>query len=767
MDAATEPDSPSAQTHLILASIRRDLGLMQRARDAVRAPMTAPVRFDVLCGLAIVLLGRDRITAVVAASTLLESGLRWRKSTPELVSSLNLALATDPHFWSAGRAYELTDVDALFHLLGPVLLIAASPSSVPHRSPPKAAVPKAARLTVQKPAAAKLGMAKPAIATPVIASPTTCWATSMMFASPPAPALALDMPAPPAFRSSALEVIWAREPLEALGIHSTLQVLSLVARAHAIAVASTFADLLSPSTLHDLVPHAYQLETVQRVVRALHGRALLADEVGLGKTIKTLLVLREYQLRGMLRRALIVAPSALVPQWVGELSSRAGVETRTFDDAAFSEDPKVFLEQDGVFVLSLSRARTARMAPLVQALPWDLVVVDEAHHIKNRTTVGWKLVDKLVSRFLLLLTATPMETDLEELYNLVTLLKPGQFATPAAFKAQFVDRKDPTSPRNRERLRTLLGEVMVRNTRASCGLALPPRFVTTILVEPSVADRALYEAAVALVRSEATQGARSMLASSLLLEAGSSPHAVRATVARALARGVSNTALDAIAVAARASGSQSKLDRLVEIVRGHGGRALVFTRYRATLDAVVDALTAAGLGAVAFHGGLSASAKEAALARFAGTQTCLVATDLGSEGHNLQHCNIVVSFDIPWNPMLLEQRIGRLHRMGQTRDVHVYHLALKGSAEERLLEVLDGRLHLFELVVGEMDMVLGNLSDDRDLEERILALYAEARDDADVSTGFETIADELLRARRRYEDARALDDATFGEDFVP
>ena len=143
----------------------------------------------------------------------------------------------------------------------------------------------------------------------------------------------------------------------------------------------------------------------------------------------------------------------------------------------------------------------------------------------------------------------------------------------------------------------------------------------------------------------------------------------------------------------------------------------------------------------------------------------MLATDVGGEGQNLHFCHVLINLDLPWNPMVVEQRIGRLHRMGQTSEVRVYNLCAQGTAEERVLEVLDRRVHLFELVVGEMDMVLGNIADERDLEERILALYADSRTDAEVSAGFDEIARELLEARGRYEKTRALDTALFGEDY--
>ena len=180
---------------------------------------------------------------------------------------------------------------------------------------------------------------------------------------------------------------------------------------------------------------------------------------------------------------------------------------------------------------------------------------------------------------------------------------------------------------------------------------------------------------------------------------------------------------------------------------------------------VCELLDGARVPHVSFHGGLNGEAKQKALAAFREGTRVLVATDAGGEGQNLQFCHVLCNFDLPWNPMLIEQRIGRLHRMGQTQEVRVYNLCARGTVEERVLDVLDRRLHLFELVVGEMDMVLGNLADDRDLEERILGLYATAQSDEEILQGFDALAGELLAARRRYEKTKELDAALFGQDY--
>lgn len=600
----------------------------------------------------------------------------------------------------------------------------------------------------------------------------------------PTPAVTPATPAAPALPSApaALAFTAAARVLPALDASvfarvldaraATLDAVALALDGQRLASAAQFDELLALASMRDVTPHRYQTETVRRVLRALRGRGILADEVGLGKTVEAMMVLREYQVRGMARRALVLCPASLVAQWAGELAQKAGITARTTDDPRAKDEPDAFWSEPGVVVASLALARAAKHAPAVQQHPWDIVIVDEAHHIKNRATMGYKLVGGLKQRFLLLVTATPVENDLEEIYNLVTLLRPGQFDTPTAFRKRFVDPKDPTRPKDRESLRALLAEVMVRNTRAQSGLALPPRFVSTVSVPMSDDERSLYAMVLAFVRLHHEDASLQLAATSLLLEAGSSPRAVRATVARMREKAKGDAKkelrekLKVLEGLATAAGGTGKTAALLQIVATQRDPVLVFTRYRETLDEVVAAVERAGVAAVAFHGGLDAREKAAALARFrAGGAVVMVATAAGSEGHNLQHCNVLVNFDLPWNPMAIEQRIGRLHRMGQTREVHVYNLCSKDTIEERVLDVLDRRVQLFQLVVGEMDMVLGNLADEKDLEDWLVQSVARAKSDAEVDAAFDRLAEELLAARGRYEKTRALDDALFGKDF--
>jgi SNF2 family DNA or RNA helicase len=553
------------------------------------------------------------------------------------------------------------------------------------------------------------------------------------------------------------------------------QLLSL--QAFRLRLRDQFDELLCLSRLTKIRRLDYQVETVLKVLRTFRGRALLADEVGLGKTIEAGMLIAEFVMRGMARRTLVIVPAALVGQWQAELREKFEIEARCSDDVSFRSNPeRAWAEATGVVVASLQLVRSARHAPLVREQKWDLVVVDEAHHVKNRETAGYQLIDALKSRYLLLLTATPVENSLDELYNLVTLLKPGQLATPAAFRREFLAKGDPFAPRNRDKLRALLAEVMIRNTRALAGrsIELPPRFAQTVIVVPSPSEQALYDAVVQAIRAAMAAGKTQRFALRGLLEqAGSSAEAVRDAVGRW--RADHGSALPELArlheiACAATSARSTKLARLLELLQSpkrlaSGSKTLVFTRFRSTLEAVSQGLTAAGIEHCTFHGGMSGPEKDLAVARLREQVSVMVATEVGGEGRNLQFANVLVNYDLPWNPMKIEQRIGRLHRIGQTREVHVYSFCAQGSAEDRILDVLDRRIHLFELVIGEVDMILGRAMQDQDFEDRVFDIVARAQSEADVSLGFDALAEELARARSDYDKVQALDEALFRRDF--
>ena len=532
--------------------------------------------------------------------------------------------------------------------------------------------------------------------------------------------------------------------------------------------AVAYDQLFAIEQARGLLHFAHQEDTARKVMSVFLGRALLADEVGLGKTIEAGLVLSEYLLRGHVSRALILAPPTLVGQWREELATKFGIEARTSEDAAFRADPDRFWSDAGIVIASLATARSPRQRERVTARPWDLAIVDEAHVLKNATTASHALVSRITSRFLLLLTATPVENRLEELYNLVSLIRPGHLGGRATFLKRFADTKVRSSDAVRAQVRALLAEVMVRNTRALSGVQLPPRFARTVLIQPEAGEAELYEHLVRALRSIGPGGKTRLLLSVLLREAGSSPFAVRGTLEKTR----DQPDLPAAAAAALAPAirfveqpvATGKGRALLEILDGAREPAVVFTHYRATLAFLDELLGRAGIARERIDSNVPAPLRHEAIDRLRARGGVLLSTEVGAEGLNLQFCRRIVNFDLPWNPMRIEQRIGRVHRIGQDHPVEVVNLCLAGSIEERILSILDERINLFELVVGEVEMILGYLEDERDFDDLVLEAFAEP-EVAGREQSFARIADALAAARLRYENVKRFDEEFFRNEL--
>ena len=567
-----------------------------------------------------------------------------------------------------------------------------------------------------------------------------------------------------------------------------------------------FDELLCLQGLTGVEHLPHQIETVRKVLRRFHGRVLLADEVGLGKTIEACLLLREYLLRGLAKRVLILVPTPLVTQWREELSSKFHLEFSTPPRTATADRLEYWLQAERVLV-SMAFAKSRKRAEVVAAVPWDLVIVDEAHHCKNRATQNWRLVNSLQRRHLFLLSATPVQNNLLELYNLLTLLEPGHLKTESDFKRQYVRRGNPRDPRNRERLRSLLGEVMVRNTRSLVQMDLPARYAHTIVAQPIGDEAALYGQLDRYLRmrkaglpataeqdppddreeSEASVPAdqEGVCASNSPLpigpgEVGTTPLGRRqlstllsaaGSHAAALAQSLENIvgadpAARPLIDLARRIGRTAKDTRFLEIVaQARGEKLLVFATFRRTLEHLRHLLTEANVPFVTYSGAESEAEKDAAVAAFRDHTPVMLCSESGGEGRNLQFANTLVNFDLPWNPMRIEQRVGRIHRIGQTRDVFIFNLCTAGSLEARLLALLEEKIRMFELVVGEVGSILGNLQGGEEFESLVFDLWDRSRDDVDLERSFDSLGQSLLDAQEEYVRAKQLDEALFGEEF--
>lgn len=536
-----------------------------------------------------------------------------------------------------------------------------------------------------------------------------------------------------------------------------------------------FETLISLSQVRDLELLDYQLNTVQHVLKNLRGRALLCDEVGLGKTIEAGLIMMEYLLRGLVRRVLILVPPTLVEQWQGEMSTRFNLDFVSYDSREFKSHGNPWQEFPRI-ISSLDTAKREGHREKVLEAEYDLVIVDEAHHLKNRRTQAYQLVEKVRKKYILLLTATPVENSMEELFNLITLLLPGQLETQASFKKKYITRGKPLQPKNTGELKRLLQEVMVRNRRSETGVILSRRYARTLEIQLSPEEIAYYRHLTGFIREQYSQrgpgkpGGASLnrfVLKTLQRQAGSSIEAVIPTLEKVASHEDSPPglvgSLREMVRQARDIPRRAKAEALLQLLRKLDQKVIVFTIFQKTHGYLCDLLEKEGFAVARLSGSMRRSKKEEELSFFKGEGQVLVSTETGSEGRNLQFCQVLVNYDLPWNPMRIEQRIGRLHRLGQEKDVYVYNLSAADTIESYILELLDAKINMFQLVVGELDMILGNLKEKADFEDLLMDIWAGSRDQGELQERMEELGQRLVSARDNYLQVKELDDKLLGE----
>lgn len=496
----------------------------------------------------------------------------------------------------------------------------------------------------------------------------------------------------------------------------------------------------------------HQVNAAHRALFEMNGKALLADEVGLGKTIEVGMILKEMRYRGTDDAVLVLTPAQLAQQWQAELLEKFGLEfTCNYDD-----DFAGFDAHDHI-IASIDTAKSERHRETVLGRDWDVLVLDEAHYVKNEDTDRYELLGELAYDYAFFLTATPIQNDVTDLYNIVSLLRPGLFGTREAFHHYFVNTSQETLV-NRDELQTRLRKVMIRTLREETDIDFTPRRVTTRTFAPSPAERALYQAVTEYVRTAyAESQGQKLVLMTLQKEVVSSPAALEQTVEKRLADESTPAdhieQLEAILDSAEAVTSPTKLERVQAITdnareRVEKGRVIVFTQFRATQQAILNTLAAEGWTTHAFHGGHSSDEKEDIVERFEDEGGVLVSTDAMNEGRNLQFCNVMINYDLPWNPMKVEQRIGRIHRIGQDREVYVFNIALEDTIEEYVLERLYHKIDLFQQSVGELSEILTRLEQTgRNFEDEVFERLVGAGSALDLENDFDAMAINLQEQR--------------------
>ncbi|RAV21607.1 DEAD/DEAH box helicase [Paenibacillus contaminans] len=500
-----------------------------------------------------------------------------------------------------------------------------------------------------------------------------------------------------------------------------------------------------------LKPMAHQIDTAKKVLTEMRGRAILADEVGLGKTIEAGLILKEYMVRGLVQKALILVPASLVLQWVRELNQKLGI-------LAVAQKKAYMWTQCDVIVASIDTAKRDPHRDTVLGIDYDMLIVDEAHKLKNKKTTNYQFVGQLRKKYCLLLTATPVQNDMDELYNLITILKPGQLGGQGSFQANFV--VDKRIPKNEQLLQEHLSKVMIRNRRSDGGISFTKRIVKNIPLDLSPEEQALYEGVTDFVRGRFKEagGDLSSILSLVTLqrEVCSSRDAVFVTLVNLFKKTAEDSPVRPkiweLVELIRSIQANTKAEKTMELIREIGDKAIVFTEYRASQEYLLKYFREHNIVAVPYRGGMNRGKKDWMMDLFRNRAQVLIATEAGGEGINLQFCHHMINFDLPWNPMRVEQRIGRVHRLGQTEDVRIYNLFTKGTIEEHILALLHEKINLFELVIGGLDVILERFEQKTSLEAQLLRLAVEAKDDRDIRSKLDELGQSFKTIRETVGD---------------
>jgi len=599
----------------------------------------------------------------------------------------------------------------------------------------------------------------------------------------------------------------------------TVDGLRYVAAAARVADALSQDDVLLAPIESSVIPLPHQIRALSRAISEDRVRYLLADEVGLGKTIEAGLIVRELKLRGLVTRVLVIAPKGLVTQWVAEMETHFGEEFRLLIPSDFSAYRRITQQEniwrtwsqvvcpmDSVKPMDSRRGwsnqqvdqyNRERFEDLVSA-GWDMVIVDEAHRLGGSTdqVARYRLGQGLAEAapYLLLLSATPHQGKTDAFHRLISLVDEEAFpdvgsvtrdrvepyvirtekrhAIDAEGKPLFQPRKTELAPvRWEERhqqqraiyeavteyvrlgynqamtekrsyigfLMILMQRLVVSSTNAIAttlerrleALQAPQEQLTLFPMDPSEwVDLDGQEQVDTLLRTRLTAMKNERAEVELLLRAS---------------RQCEQTGPDAKA--------EALLDWIYRLQAEEGDpdlKVLVFTEFVATQVMLASFLADRGISVTCLNGSMSMDERRSAQETFARDARMLVSTDAGGEGLNLQFCHVVVNYDIPWNPMRLEQRIGRVDRIGQKHAVRAVNFVFEDSVEHRVREVLEEKLAVIYDEFG-IDKT-GDVLDSAEAEQLFDDLYVDTILNPDTVEAKVNCAVE--RIRREARDAR-------------
>lgn len=440
------------------------------------------------------------------------------------------------------------------------------------------------------------------------------------------------------------------------------------------------ADSVQLKKLLKVPLYPYQAAGALFAVRA--GRALIGDEMGLGKTIQAIAAAEILAQRFGVAKVLVICPTSLKYQWQSEIKRFSGHDSHVIAGGR-AQRQKEYAQDDFCKITNYEKLQPD--LDLIAAWAPDLVIVDEAQRVKNWNTIAARALKRIDSPYAVVLTGTPLENKLEELISIVQFVDQQRLGPTWKLLHEHQVKDEAgrvTGYTGLEKIGQTLAPLMIRRRKSEVLTQLPERTDQNLMV-PMTEMQMLHHQENADVVAQIVNRWRKM---KLL----SDKDQRRLTCALQNMRMSCNSTylLD------QETDHGVKADELAalfdDLFAQPEAKAVVFSQWTRTHDIVIRRLETRGIGYVSFHGGVPSEKRPALVERFRDDPDCRVflSTDAGATGLNLQHASTLVNMDLPWNPALLEQRIARIHRMGQKRPVQIVNFVAKGTIEEGMLSVL-------------------------------------------------------------------------------
>lgn len=519
--------------------------------------------------------------------------------------------------------------------------------------------------------------------------------------------------------------------------------------------------------------HPYQMEVAKTVLQDMNSNAILGDEVGLGKTIEAGIIMKELLVRGLIKSVLILVPTSLKEQWKTEMLEKFGEKFLIANDpddmVDFDVDNKIICSF-GVFISRYKK---------VKDRIWDLVIVDEAHKYRNVKSKRRTFLATLPRRNLLLLTATPLCNKITDLYSLIDLIYPGRVGTISSFKSRFAeDPKCRVVKESRvDELRSIVSEVMCRTRRVDTDIPFTNRVVESRKIRAENNEYEFIEKAtqylkdicdnrfksIEQLKDENPIGDRKQSESLGVLifraitmqqSISSSPYAAIQMLEKRYDKyPYERDAINELISLGRTI-EPAKINLLKKVLNEiNDEQAIIFCLRKATVEKLKTILDNEFGPTEIYWGSSNSRQRQELINNFKDKKIkYLVATDAAAEGLNLQQCNVLFNFDLHWNPMKIEQRIGRVHRLGQERDVTIFNLTIQDTIDDYVLHVLFQKINLFTMTIGGMETILAEVKEGtQDIEKAIMEIILRNKNRRNIKEEIERLSNDMAYAQRKQE----------------